>query len=915
MSVVASAALVASGEAVVAPDKAEMSDDNAPNELEQQATDAAVDTASDYAPSPPAMPGSPDMPDTPDMPGSPDMPSAPEVHGDTIGDMAGDAMHAAVPAVADEIEDQVEHGLGALGLPPEIASAGADALGGVIEDGLEAVVDAISDLISSGDPLPKVNYTLAVADGPDAQWAVRSIQFVEALSEPYVLTLDLVSEELAADTELLLGANVELTIDRESIVRTVNGIIHLVEYIGVTDDRLQVRIEIVPALYLMTQRVDTRLWQDTSVTDVIKEVLELGFTEYERELDDTGLAGTYAPREYIVQYHESDFDFVSRLLEAEGITYWFDCDRGTGKEVMVLEDSNDNFVDITTIDDAPELHIVVDRPDRIEVESLQFLDWTRELTSTAVYQRIFDWLTPIEPVESIAPAEGESDVDDRGLRREVYHHGRFVEAEPDPRTIRKLVHRTQRDKIARGFGNVTGLFPGRKFAVVEHQRSDLDREYLVRRVVHTGDCPDVVMGDTSASPRYQNRFECLVLEAEKPFRPPLVTPRPRIYGPQTAIVTGPDGEEIHTDEHGRVKVRFDWDRVHALTDDTSMWIRPAHHWAGPGFGTFFVPRVGMEVVVEFLEGNPDRPLVTGCVYNGDNAISVGVPDNKTQSTIRTKSSPDSDGYNEMRFEDAAGSEEIFVHAQKDYNEVVENCHSTSVGADQSNTVSGDQTQTVKKDQTELVEGHQKMTVSKTRTTDITEDESNLYHASRSTTVEVNELLEVLGTTTIRSGDTVTFEAKKDYVQIVGGSSKISVNPGPGGAGDSSTDCGNNYVVTAATKVFLSQAGSATIKLEGGNADHYTSAVFCVVADGDLLLDSTGGILAGKGSSKVEFSNSGGAVAIEGGDITISSPAKITLSVGGSSVTIEAGGVTVAGPKVDVTATGNATITGALVKLN
>ncbi|PRQ01972.1 type VI secretion system Vgr family protein [Enhygromyxa salina] len=874
-----------------------MSDDNAPHELEQQATDAATAAASSTVPNAPSRSG------------------APEVHGDTLGDLVGDAMQAGVPKAADAIEDQVEHGLGALGLPPEIASAGADAVGGVVEEGLERVVDAISDLIGSDDPLPKVNYTLTVQDGPEASWAVRSIQLVEALSEPYILTLDLVSEELAADTELLLGANVELTIDRESIVRTVHGIIHVVEYIGVADDRLQVRVEIVPAWYLLTQRVDTRLWQDASVLDVVKEVLELGFADYEREFDDTGLAGTYASREYIVQYHESDFDFVSRLLEAEGITYWFDCERGTGKEVMVLEDSNDNLVDLTTIDDQPDLHIVVDRPDRIEIESLQFFDWTRELTSTGVYQRVFDWLAPIEPIEAGAPPEGDPNTDDRGIRREVYHHGRFVEADPDPRTIRKLVHRTARDKVARGFGNVTGMFPGRKFAVVEHQRSDLDREYVVRRVIHTGDCPDVVMGDTTAAPRYQNRFECLVLEPDKPFRPPLVTPRPRIYGPQTAIVTGPDGEEIHTDEHGRVKVRFDWDRVHSLTDDTSMWIRPAHHWAGPGFGTFFVPRVGMEVVVEFLEGNPDRPLVTGCVYNGDNAISVGVPDNKTQSTIRTKSSPASDGYNEMRFEDAAGSEEIFVHAQKDYNEVVENCHSTSVGADQSNTVSGNQTQTVKKDQTETIEGHQTMTVLETRTTEITKDETNTYHASRSTTVEVDELLEVLGKTTIISGDTVHFEAKKDYVQVVGGSSKISVNPGEAGPGDSSIDCGNDFVVTAATKVFLSQAGSATVKLEGGNADHYTSAVFSVVADGDLLLDSTGGALTGKGSSKVEFSNSGGALVIEGGAITISSPSEVTISVGGSSVKIDAGGVTVAGPKVDVTATGVATISGSLVKLN
>lgn len=785
---------------------------------------------------------------------------------------------------------------------PEVASALGDA------------IEEIAEMLA-GSALPKANYTITIDGGPDANWAVRSMNFAEALSEPYVIALELVSEDVGVETDKLLGANLELAIDRDSITRTVCGVIHQVEYVGVRDQFLHVRIEVVPALYLLTQRIDTRLWQEATVVDVVKEVLDAAFADYERELDIANLTATYNPREYIVQYHESDFDFVNRLLEAEGITYWFDHERGSGKEVMVLEDSNDNFVDITTIDDNPELHIITLNPDGAELESLQYLDWTRELTSTAVYRRLFDWLTPFEPLESNAPPEGEPDQDDRKRRREVYHHGRMIEDDPDPRTLRKLVHRTQRDRIARGYGNVISLAPGRKFSVIDHQRRDMDREYLVRRVVHIADCPDVVMGDASSGTRYQNRFECLVFDELKPFRPPPVTPRPRIYGPQTAIVTGPEGDEIHTDEHGRVKVRFDWDRMHSLTDDTSMWIRVAHHWAGPGYGTFFVPRIGMEVVVEFIEGNPDRPLIIGCVYNGENSISVGVPDNKTQSTIRTRSSPNSDGYNEMRFEDAAGNEEIFVHAQKDYNEVVENCHSTSVGADQSNTVSGNQTQTVKKDQTETVEGHQKMTVQKTRKTEITEDETNLYHASRSTTVEVDELLEVLGKTTIRSGDTLTVEAQKDFVQTVGGKSSVSVSAGPAGSGDASTKCDNNYAVEAKTKIHLSQNGAATITLAGGNADHVTDGVFNVVSKGNLLLDSTSGQIAGQASTLIEFSNGGGAITIDGGKITISSPSEIKLEVGGNSVKVDTSGVTVSGSKVDVTATGVTTISGSTVKLN
>lgn len=821
------------------------------------------------------------------------------------------AATAATSAGASAATSAAGGALAGAGAPPEVVSAATQAA----SRGLDGLASAVVEVVAGEQALPKANYHFTVTDDADAHWMVRRFQLDEALSEPYLAVLDLVTEDLAADTEGLLGAAVELTIDRESVLRTVCGIVHQVEFLGATTDRLRIRVEVVPAFALAEQRVDTRLWQDITVPDVVKEVLEAALADYEREVDVGGLTATYEARTYVVQYHESDLDFVSRLLEDEGISYWFDHERGEGKEVMVLEDSTDNYVDVQTIDDNPELHLVAeDRAAQMELETVNRFDWTRELTSTTVYQRIFDWLDPTVPSEANAPAAGDSGTDDRGLAREVYHHGRFVEPDPEPRTIRKLDHRKRRDQVASGHANVTGFFPGRKFTLVEHQRSDLDGEYLLRRVVHVGDCPEVVHGDRQQGPRYQCRFEAVKFDTDQPPRPAPNTRRPRIYGPQTAIVTGPDGEEIHTDEHGRVKVRFDWDREHELTDDTSMWIRVAHNWAGPGFGTFFVPRVGMEVLVEFLEGNPDQPLVVGCVYNGDNAISVGVPDNKTQSTIRTKSSPSSDGYNELRFEDAAGSEEIFLHAQKDLNETVENCHSTSVGADQSNSVGGNQTNSVDKDQNETVSGNQTMAVTGTRDKTITGDETNTLEGNRSTTVLKDELLEVIGTTTTRSTDTVTLECQKDYVQTVGGKSEVSVSSGPGGAGDGSITAANNFEITAASKVNITQDGAATITLEGSNATHTTAGTFTGSATGDMTLSSDAN-LVGSGASKIEINQGGAAVTIEGGKVSITSPSEITLTVGGSSVKVDPSGVTISGPKIDVTASGVTTIAGSVVKVN
>ncbi len=782
------------------------------------------------------------------------------------------------------------------------------------QEGIGAAADYFAGMMAGQQALPKVNYTLAVSDGPEALWQVRRIHFAEALSEPYLVTLDLVTEDVAADTEAMLGASIELSIERDTLVRNVCGVIHLVEFIGVSDDRLQIRVEIVPALYLLGQRVDTRLWQNAKVPDVVKEVLEGAFGDYEREVNVDGLAGTYEPREYIVQYHESDLDFVSRLMEEEGITYWFDHENGGGKEIMVLEDSNDNWVELQTIDDNPELTIIPDRAENAEVESIQYFDWTRELTSTAVYQRVFDWLTPTQPIEATGPAEGENNADDRGLVREVYHHGRFVEPDPAPRTVRKLMHRRQRDKLARGFGNVTGLFPGRKFSIVDHQRPDLDREYLVRRVVHAGDCPDVVQGEAPPdSPRYQNRFECMVFDANDPYRPQPVTPKPRIYGPQTAIVTGPDGEEIHTDEHGRVKVRFDWDRVHSLTDDTSMWIRVAHHWAGPGFGTFFLPRIGMEVVVEFLEGDPAKPLVSGCVYNGDNAISVGVPDNKTQSTIRTKSSPGSDGYNEIRFEDAAGSEEIFLHAQKDFNETVENNHSTTVHGNQSNSVDGNQSNSVGGDQTESITGEAKLTIDKNRTVTIKGSQAVTIQGGQGNSGVNGSKLSITGDYKVDASNTIEVKAPT-HIMLTCGGATIKMTPS-----NIVLSVGGSTLTLDGTATMASKGNSA-VKLDGEalmvsggkSAVHLTAEVSIGSAGGAGIKLDANALMASSGGSGVKLD--GSATVSGNSSATVTAPTS-TLAGKGGSVEAAAAGVTVSGGKVDVSAQGVATVSGAMVKIN
>ncbi|PRQ09746.1 Phage-related baseplate assembly protein [Enhygromyxa salina] len=754
-------------------------------------------------------------------------------------------------------------------------------------------------------PVPPVEYTFTIVDGPMVTWQVRSLHFYEALSEPYVLNLTIVTDDLGAGAEILLGCSSELTIDRQTVSRTIHGVVRAVESLGMDANRLHLRLEIVPALRLLDQRVDTRSWQAATVPEVVEEVLAAALVDYDRAVELDGLTRTYMPRQTIVQYHESDLDFVSRLLEEEGISYRFDHERGSG-EVLILEDSNAAVVEVVTIDENSVLFVDSDNPELASVETVQEIKSLRELTPTAVYQRVFDWMTPTTPIESAAPANGKADQDDFGRRREIYHHGRFVEPDPGPRTLRKLGWRTQLDKMIGGVSNVTGIIPGRRFSVFDIEHAELAGELLIRRAIHTGDCPEVVLESPGIAPRYQNHFECLVYVPEQPVLPQIRTPQPRVHGPQTAIVTGPPGEEIHTDEYGRVKVRFDWDRKLNLDDDTSMWIRVAHNWAGPGFGTFFVPRIGMEVVVEFLEGRPDQPLIVGCIYNGDNAISVGVPENKTQSTIRTSSSPGGGGYNELRFEDGAGCEEIYLHAQKNLNEVVGYCHSTSVMANQSNTVGANQTQTIGAAQTETVGAAQTLSVGADRCKTVRGDETNILLAKRTTTVACDETLTVSGKSTVTSQGLYSLTGLASFEQTVVGKNSLRVTAGESGSGQGSICVDDKFELTACNRVALLQGEDAQMTIEGGVVTHTTNNTFDIHAVGNLGLESGAVLSAGameqvvltQGSGKLDMSCNMVRVEAEG----------ITLTVGDSTITISK-------DTVEIKSSGPVSVKGSVVNLN
>jgi type VI secretion system secreted protein VgrG len=303
--------------------------------------------------------------------------------------------------------------------------------------------------------------------------------------------------------------------------------------------------------------------------------------------------------------------------------------------------------------------------------------------------------------------------------------------------------------------------PGLRFALANAERPELEGEYLITRVIHSG-AHSYQGGDEIEEALYSNDFECVPFD--QVMRPDPITPKPRVHGPQTAIVTGPEGEEIHTDEHARIQVQFYWEEKPSYSAGSSCWVRVSQSWSGLGWGTQFIPRIGMEVIVEFLEGNPDRPMCTGCVYNGEYPPPFALPDNKTQSGWRTNSSPGGEGFNELRFEDAKNEEEIYIHGQKDWVVEIENDHRETIGHDQYFEIGNDQTGKIGNDQTlevgndrsESIGNNVEETVGKVRT--VSSGDNMNFSSDKETYIEAADKI-----TLKCGGSTFTMKSNGDIV--------------------------------------------------------------------------------------------------------------------------------------------------------
>jgi type VI secretion system secreted protein VgrG len=554
--------------------------------------------------------------------------------------------------------------------------------------------------------------------------AVSEFTARERLSAPFEIDVHLAAED-EIGLEDMVGRPACLTAALGDSERRFHGIVRTFRQTGASGRFFLYQARVVPALWMLALERDCRIFQDQTTEQIVREVLtESGITadQFAFRLHSRG----YRPRTYCVQYRETDLNFVSRLLEEEGIFYFFEHERNTHRLVF-----GDGPVNYRPIPGEAKLLFNPTAAMVAEEEAVYAMALSQRLLPGKVTLRDFNFEKPSLDLTAAETAAKERE-------RELYDYPGIFEDEGAGQRLAqiRLQQAVAFREQAEGESYCPRLAPGFTFTLHGHELERFNREFVVTEVVHTGAQPQVLeeLGGGSGS-RYANRF--VAIPAAVAFRPEPMAAKPLVDGVQTAIVTGPAGEEIYTDAHGRVKVQFHWDRRGGRDEKSSCWIRVSHAWAGAGWGAIYLPRIGQEVVVDFLEGDPDRPIIVGRVYHGENRPPYELPAEKTKSTLKSDSTPGGGGSNELRFEDAKGAEEIYLHGQKDWTIAIENDKRQTIGRDESLTVARNRSKTVGADQSETVGANKTITVGVNHTETIGANMSLKVDGSKTEMVAIN----------------------------------------------------------------------------------------------------------------------------------------------------------------------------------
>ncbi|MBS1816328.1 MAG: type VI secretion system tip protein VgrG [Acidobacteria bacterium] len=721
----------------------------------------------------------------------------------------------------------------------------------------------------------------------------------EEMSRLFEYELVLLGEEPNVDADQVLGKNLTVTLLLQGggSARYFNGFVRRFSLRGRYGRYYQYTATVSPWLWFLTRTRDCRIFQDLTVKDIVKKV----FDDHTTAEVAWELTGSYRTRTYCVQYRESDFNFVSRLLEEEGIGYYF---RHTeGHHTLVLTDSTSKHEEDP---DCPSLPFWDPREQlRSGQEHVSTWDSERAIQPGAYVHTDYDFERPSVNLKTSKTLQRTYTPSDY----EVFDYPGLYVQKPDGEQYAhvRIDELGAQFELARGTSNARGLKTGALFTLKSHPRDDQNAEYLLLRTDY-----DLTFEDYEGLPRGEGiKWTCAFVAMPKAqqFRPARLTPKPFVQGPQTAVVVGPAGEEIFTDKYGRVKVQFHWDRLGQKNDKSSCWLRVSSPWAGKNWGAISLPRIEQEVIVDFLEGDPDQPIVTGRVYNAEQMPPYDLPANKTQSGVKSRSSMGGGpaNFNEIRFEDKAGSEQLFIHAEKNQDIEVENDETHWVGHDRKKTIDHDETTHVKHDRTETVDNDETILIKGNRAEHVQKNEAVTIDGNRTEKVLKNESVTVVQNRSVLVSQSETKSVSIQRTHSVGANETITVGGAQevavGGVqsttvgamqsnsigGNQSTNVGGNRSVTVGGGQSLSIGAGLSVTVAKDEAHNVQGGRTTDVAKDDKLtiekkfiVTANDSIMFTSGDASIVLKKDG-TITIKGKDITIEGSGKINAKASGDLI--------------------------------
>ena len=676
----------------------------------------------------------------------------------------------------------------------------------------------------------------------DTLFLFKSMHGTERLSTLFEYRVELLSTNAELDLDKMLGTDMCLSLQQAHCdPRYFHGFVSDCAHLGGQDEFAIYSFTLRPWLWFLTQTTDCRIFQDQSVPEIIEQILqEEGFSDI-----TNSLTSSYTKRHYCVQYQETDFAFLSRLMEEEGIYYFFSHENG--KHNMVLADG----ASAHSYTSASGSIKYISQQDKQLDEPEYFSTWLlrKRVCPGRVVLNDFNFVKPGDSMlassDGLAShAHSDHEIYDYSAEYPSQDTGEKIKAHGD-RVVRTRMESLQAThELVEGGGEISSVGAGDMFILEGCDRADQNRDYIVVESEFDVSLGSYVSGDSNRGTAFTNRIVSIPLSIT--FRAPNDTPKPYIQGPQTAIVVGKSGEEIWTDKYGSVKLQFHWDRYGKSDEKSSCWVRVSQAWAGTKFGSIHIPRINQEVIVEYINGDPDQPIITGRVYNGDNKVPYDLPSNATQSGIKSRSSKGgtAKNFNEIRMEDKKDKEELYIHAERNHTNITEADRSESVGHDRSLSVGNDKSETIDNDKKITVKGKHDETI--TSDTTITVKEGNyildIQKGTATTTVKKKALHTYKDEAESVATKVMKLESKEKIVLLSGESSITLDKDG------TITIKGKEIIIDGSTSVLTTSAGTNTVH-----------------ADADATLE---GKNVGVGAdTKVNIEGSS-TVNIEGGTVTV-----------------------------------------------